>query len=46
MTERKSRKVRDLTKKSVATEKAEQVKGGAKLGYRYRPRRRSEADKI
>jgi hypothetical protein len=36
MTERKSKKVRDLAKKSVTTEKAEQVKGGAKAGARRR----------
>ena len=32
MTERKTKQVRDLSKKSVATEKAEQVKGGRKAG--------------
>jgi len=41
MTERKTKQVRDLSKKSVATEKAEQVKGGAKLGYKSRSRRPS-----
>jgi hypothetical protein len=38
MTERKRKKVRDLSKKSVATVKAEQVKGGAKMNSSSRRR--------
>lgn len=38
MTERKSKKVRDLAKKSVAKEKAAEVKGGRKAGADSRRR--------
>lgn len=42
MGEKKTTRVRDLKKVRVAEAKAEEVKGGAKLGYRQRrPRGRA-----